>query len=46
MLYSGDIVMIKEGVLIKSTEDSVLWNLRDEPTDIQIDVDLGAGSPS
>jgi hypothetical protein len=32
-----------EGVLIKSTEDSVLWNVEDEKTEIQIDVDLSVG---
>lgn len=34
--------VFREGVLIKSTEDSVLWNLKDEETKIQIDVDMGA----
>ncbi len=38
--------VFQEGILIKSTEDSVLWNVEDEQTDIQIDVDLSAAKSS
>ncbi len=35
--------VFKEGVLIKSTEDSVLWNLKNEQTDMTVEVDLESG---
>ena len=38
--------VFKDGVFIKSTEDSILWNVENEKTDILIDVDLKAGMSS
>ena len=38
--------VFQNGVLIKSTEDSVQWNLDETETEIQIDVDLNAGNSS
>lgn len=32
--------VFKEGVLIKSTEDSVLWNVKDKQTESIIEVDI------
>jgi hypothetical protein len=35
--------IFQEGVLVTSTEDSVLWNVKEEQADIQINRDLSVG---